>query len=326
MNSTLKLTAQVLAFVDEGTGVSNPQQTHVNWAHRPGNIDVSNAAQVPVTIPAGQSVTVFDGTRTLTVDGTTEFDIALVDGEWDLYRLSHVAGTSPGFRTDRGLDLTGDQVSVVVNANGTATFVSAANPWGAVQVGDTVWIPGTDELPAQPFHIGNQGFWVVIAAAAGQLVMTRGDENFMAANESNITVVSADDFQAFTSSGVQIGDKLELLAGFVPSSRRTFVVTAVTPDFIEFASTLAIPPEEGIIPTAAGISVYTAAKRFLWLELDQEATVRVNGDAGSTQRVTPWVAADQRAMGVYARTGPTWKLIVVNLSTSTLHGLAISVE
>lgn len=324
MDSTLRLTSSISAFGD-GLGVSNPEQTHLAWGYRASDLPVRNPVQQPMTVPAGQTVTVFDGTRALSTDGTTDFDLELLNGYSDRYRLRWTGGTDPVFRTNRNLDLDGDTVVVTINGNGTATFSCAANPFGAVVAGDVLWIPEDDEVASQPFAEGNWGVWTVLAASAGSVVATR-EGTFSAANESAVTITDADEIQAFSAAGVQVGDSLEILAGFVASTRRTFPIVEVTPGYLDFTSTLALAPETAVSPGAAGLAVYSASKRFLRVETDQEAVVRVNGDSSSVQRITPWTAADPKGTGYYERVGATWKLVVVNLSPSPMSLVAISCE
>jgi hypothetical protein len=213
---------------------------------------------------------------------------------------------------------------VVVDANGTATFSLDVGSFAAVQAGDVLWVPDTDEISSQVLHVGNRGFWTVLSASALQIVATR-EGDFVADNETTLLTAN-DQLQAFSSDGVQVGDTLEVLLGFVASTRRSFPVVAVTNLYVEVETTTPIAGEDSILPTAAGLAVYTAGKRFLFLEVDQEAAIRVNLDTSNVQRVSPWVAGDKKGTGFFGRTGMTWKLVVVNLSAKPLNLAVLAAE
>jgi hypothetical protein len=150
-------------------------------------------------------------------------------------------------------------------------------------------------------------------------------ESFEGASET-ITLTSNTQFQAFSSAGVQIGDHVDISAGFASATRKTFEVTSVTHNFIEVSSTTPLATETGVTPTASGMLFYTDNKSFLYVEGDQECVVRVNGDSGNSQRLSPIEAGNTDKPGVYMRRGPTWSLSIVNRSTSSLNVTILHAE
>jgi hypothetical protein len=316
---------KVLQLVVSGDApaVSNPRQRHIDWAQDLAGIEVKNPQSLTRSLAPGESHTFFDGTRSLALDNTTELDLEFVAGTPDRYRFRWTDGTNPVFRTNRNVDFSGDTVAVAVNANSTATFATDGNFTGA-QVGDILWVPEAAEIGSQPLHVGNQGFWRILAVATSSMTCERlGD--FEAQAEEDIEITAANQMQVFSSAGVQIGDVVEVLGTFATVNCRSYNVVAVTPAYLEVQSSLAAVEEEGIAPNT-NFLVRTAAKRLVYVEADQSCVVRVNADTGDTQRVDPWTAGDAKARGHYSRSGTTWKLTVVNKSPRTAEVMAISVE
>jgi hypothetical protein len=321
--SNLRFSSLIVAYDD---GVSqNPSMKYVDWSRTVNPVQVSNPRSESVTIAAGQSKTIFDGTRALTIDGTTVLSLSLVDGEVDRYRLTHVSGTAPGFRTDRNLNFSGSSVNVTINANGTATFVvaSGAATFTAVQVGDILWIP--HDAVGQPFNEANHGEWIVLTKTSTTVVARRSGD-FEAVTEGPIAISSTTHLRAYSSTGVQSGDKIDIHGGFSPSNQKTFTALDVTSSYIEFVSTVALASESNVTVGASSISCFTNSKNFLYLESDQESAVHVNGDTTDAQRVVPWLGGCVAGPGIYMRVGPTWSLEIKKLSAVPLTAVIISAE
>ncbi len=81
-----------------------------------------------------------------------------------------------------------------------------------------------------------------------------------------------------------------------------------------------------MLPTLSGLQVYNNAKRWIRIEADQEAVVKVNGDTTTTQKVLPWVAGDVNGTGEYTRAGTTFSLSILNLSLVAATVSVVSVE
>lgn len=329
MSATLNLTSSVLAHGDLSSN-NNPALRFVDWKRQVAGLAVENPVSERLTVQPGASTTVFDGSRSLGVDGTTAFDLTLTTLSADRYRLSKVSGTSPAFRTDRGLNLAGIQLTLVIQVNGSMLVtVASGTPFSALQAGDDVFIPGvtTGDL-ATVFAGENEGFWKVLAvgAAGANVTLIRPTCSDQSMLGEVVTPVSASQFQGFSGTGVQIGDKLDLSGGFATSAQKTFSIVAVTPTRVDFISTSPLAQESGILPGASGIKVYGNAKQFLRLEADQEAIIRLNGDTGSSIRLAPWVPGDPNGVAEFTKVGPTWGLAVINKSVQTLRVNVISAE
>ena len=141
-----------------------------------------------------------------------------------------------------------------------------------------------------------------------------------------LTLTSNSQLQAFSSAGLQLTDKVEISNGFSLPILQSYPIVAVAPNYFEFLSDAPLPVNQIGIPGALGIQFYTNAKKYLRIEADQECVVRVNGDTGNAQRISPWLAGDPEQVAEYTKVGPVWSLSVVNRSTVDLNINMLSVE
>lgn len=278
-------------------------------------------------VAPGATLTVFSGTRSTSISGTTELALANWDGN-SLYRLTWTGvGTAPGFRTDRNLSLNGDTLTLTSNTNGTLTMVGPALSFSAMQAGDWLFLPGpsTGDSPTV-FATENEGYWLVLTASSTTLQLRRFTGTAYT-GASEVVVVSSDSqVVGYTASGVQVGDTIRLSAGFSTGSLKSYEIVSVTPEWVEFYDSSPLPVVETAVPTASGVTIYSEAKKFLYLEYNQECVLQFNGDSGMTNRVAPLVAGSDDDTGIFVRTGPCWSLSVVNTSQETLKLLVGGVE
>lgn len=316
-----------LIYQNDQGATTNPKRVFVDWTRHVNGVEVTKPESKSYQVEPSGSLTLFSGTRSTSIGASTEFDVSLNTIEDALYRLTHSAGTAPAFRTARAYSPSGVLLTLTVNNNATLEVTQAAGDFLA-QVGDTVFIPGASTGDsASPFGGLNEGRWVVISAAALRLVLVRPVGVTFEGVSETVTPSANTQLIIFSASGVQVGDTLEISAGFSSVTQQAFVVSAVTPTWVEFVSTDALPLEEGVVPTASGMVFYTSAKRFLRVEVDQEAVIRLNGDSSNTNRISPRVAGDSDQMGHFEKWGPCWSAVVVNRSsTAALIVNTISAE
>jgi hypothetical protein len=325
--STLTIITQALAFEDAGA-TSNPSQRPIDWKRSIAGLPVENPSTESVTVEPMGSETLVDGSRATTIDGTTEFSLSLSPLDPNRYRITHTGGTTPGFRTARTVPVDGVQLTLTVNANQSLSVVAGSGtPFAAVQAGDVVFLPGVSTGDtASPFNTLNLGRWTVLARTNTSMTLARPTgETFEGASEV-VTPTDDTQLQVFSTAGVQVGETVELAAGFASSSLRAYDVLAVTASWIEVYSTVPLGAETGVIPGASGLLVYTTAKRFIQLEVDQECVVRLNGDTGNSNRLTPWIAGDKSFPAEFKKVGPVWKLVVVNRTNVPVKVLLLSAE
>lgn len=324
----LSIGSQIRAYANLQQN-NNPRARFVDWHKSLKGLHCTNPRSESYTIAVGQSLEIFNGRRDLDIDGTTEFDLTSSAVQVGRYRVTYTGeGTAPGFRISRGVDLSGESVNLNVRPDGTVIVTVDSALFGAVQIGDHVFIPGTATGDGDsPFNPINQGFWEVLGKPTStSLQLVRLQRSDMKTLGETVDVTEPYQFEVFSADGVQVGDRIELSAGFSVSILKTYTIRAVTPMWIEFSSPSPLPDESGVLPGEDGLAVYAFAKRYIRVEADQECVVQVNGDTGESQRISPWAPADLQLAGEYTRTGPTWGLNIVNKSSTTVTVCIISVE
>jgi hypothetical protein len=311
--STLNLLHSMVAYNDTtgGTINNNPKFRVGDWNRQYFGLDVENCQSQNLVLGPNASITLYDGSRTTAIDGTTTFSITNTTGS--TYRVYHSTGTAPGFRTARSLSssLT-TTFNVSVNNNSVVSISQSGGPavtFGSVQVGDILYI-SSDSL----FNAGNQGYFPVIAKGANYIQI----QNASAVAESNISLSTnfASNFQIYSSSGVQVGDTAALSQGFSPVTLGNYEVTAVAPDFFEFISSDPLPLETSITTTATGLNFYNSAKFITYIETDQKCYIRFDSESTDVATIEPF-AADNGVMSMFIKTGYNYRAILTNRSSIT---------
>jgi hypothetical protein len=323
--SALNRSSQVVVY-DDVTTTNNPQRRAVDWRRQLLGIPVSNPSTQIVQVEALQEVSVFSGLRSLVYDGTTQFALTLSVLDPTLYRLAWTGtGAAPVFRTAR-INLSSGNVTFVVNANQTVTVThSAGAVFGAVQVSDIVLVPGVTTGDTSLFDPLNEGEWTVIGATATTLTLERAPGASFSGLAETKTLTAVDQFQAYSATGVQVSDTIDFLAGFSAATRRSYKLTAVAAKYVEFSSSLPLAAET-LIPGANSFHIYSAAKRYLGVESDQEVALKVNGATGEENRVEPMLAGDPTKVGWREGWGTVYSLSIKNRSTARASVLIITAE
>lgn len=303
---------------------------YVDWTRQLSGLTVENPSSRQYKVEPGATLSVFNGSRSTSIDGTTTFSVTLNPLSTSRYRVTASAGTSPAFRTPRALTLSGVAITITAVANGTLKLDLGAGvvagDFAAIQAGDHIWIPGTTTGDsAGPFNSANEGLWSCLGVAPSGAVANRAitlkrinTEDPSGASET-VTPASNDQIIAFSATGVQVGDTAEFASPlWTTALRRSFAVDRVTPTWFEFLSTNPLPLDVGVLPTSTGLIFYSDAKRYLRIEADQEAAVQLNGDTDQLNRISPISPADPQQVGWMEKFGPTWKLDIVNRSDATM--------
>lgn len=326
--SKLTVITKTLSFEDPGI-TSNPSRRPINWERTISSVPVFNPGTKLYEVEPLSTLNIVDGQRTTSIDGTTAFSIAISPLASDRYRITHTGGTAPAFRTNRSLACSGIVLTLVVNSNLSVTITAGSGtPFSSVVAGDTVFIPGVSTGDtASPFNSLNEGYLVCLAATSTVLSLARFADSGVFSGISEIVTPSTNDqIQAFTAVGVQIGDTVEISAGFAFTAQHAYEVLAVNPEWIEFESSAPLGGQVGVIPGATGILFYKLAVRYLRIEGDQEFVIRFNGDTGNTNRIEPIIPGDEDHAGWLEKFGTVWKLDVVNRTMSTLNLVVLTAE
>ncbi len=324
-DETLNLNSSLIAY-DDSVVSSNPSRK-VEWKRNISGLSVNNVQKALYTLSAGENKTIFSGTRSTSINSTTDFDIELMGSS--TYRFTWAgAGAAPVFRTDRLLTPDNHEFTIVVNANTTITVTSdTSGEFDDVVVGDTVFIPGTSTNDtAGPFNAINEGVWEVLATSTSSLVLARSYGSTFSAINEVVTLTDDSQFIAYSASGVQISDKVNISAGFSSVFNGTYEIVSVTPEWFEISSTKSLPANDSGVPTSSGMVFYTNAKRYLKIESNQDCIVRLNGDESSNCKIIPWLSGDETLVGELSLSGDVWALEIVNSSTSPAKVTVISAE
>lgn len=296
------------AFDDE-TETNNPSRNHFRWTRDLQSLSVSEPTSKCLTLPAGQSLSLFAGIQSTSADATTTWDIALKSGSSNTYVISHASGTAPDFRTKRvlGSDAT-TEVTVTKNAK-LATFASTGGtPFDLTAAGMVVG----DEVRIGPgFNVNSQGKFKVLSFTTTSFTI----ENELTVAEGPIILGADfdDDVRAHSADGIQVGDKVDIIAGFSPASFGTYEITDVADNFIEFFSLEALPTESAISNNPDAFLIYRDAKSFLYIESDQTLDIKINGSA-VTNNLVPLRAGVEIKPGVFMSSGSLKSAEIINTS------------
>jgi hypothetical protein len=305
---------------------SNPQKVLPDWNPKYSLVPVTNPKADQFQINPGASFTPFSGSIPTSIDGTTLFSTSINYIIPNTYRFTWTGGTNPVLKTNRNLTLATSMVTITINNNVLATFViSGGGTWGTATAGDLLWLPGpTTGDGSTPFNVLNQGLWSVLnVSSSTQLTAVRlAGVPFQGVSESQ-TVGSNGQLVAFAPSGIQIGNKVNISAGFSPVDFGTYVITNVVPSFFEVQTGTALALETNVMPTATGLVFYSTAKRFLRVETDQMATLQLNGVSPSGIQLAPLVVADPGNTAFFELWGTAWSLTVVNQSPGNVLNLTV---
>ena len=308
----LNINSSAVAFQDQVL-TNNPLLRSFDWNRRLNNIQIASPEARTFTIPGRQMLTLFNSARATTIDGTTTFAIKyLADST---YRFSWTGGTNPSLATDQALTFGATNFTVTVASNQVVTITAlSGSPFAAITAGATLYINGPSDVTTPKFSVLNSGYWNVANATSTILTLVRPrNVSFQGIAESVVGATGANDMIAFVPTTVQVGDKMRVSAGFAVDTRQTYEVTEVTSDWVKVVSTLPLPDETAIVPTATGM-VFYLAKRFTRIEVDQRANVYFNGAGDQAQELDPWVAGDATQVAWQERVGPVWTVLIYNLS------------
>lgn len=330
MDATLNLYAKLIAFGDR-TVNSNPRLRAVDWERDNSGLSVKDPTSKGFEIPVGSSKVIFDGARSTSTDGTTQFSISLLTNTTSSYRITHTSGTNPVFRTGRNLTLNACTVTFAIQPNNIVTLsVPGLSPsdFTNVQANDIIFVPSiTTGDSANVINTLNSGYWQVLSKTNAQtLSIARPTGTVFEGVSETVTLTSNSQMRAFNQSGVQIGDSVIVSSGFSVAAQQTFTVSSVTDSFIEFTSTLPLPNETAIVPGASGLSFYTENKRILYIEADQECVIQLNNSTDESVQVNPIEAGNASRPGMFMKTGSVFSLNVINKSGSTLNLLVITAK
>ena len=311
----LNLLLYLNAYADSNPS-NNPSRSNFKWTRENNSLLVNNPSSLAFSLAPGETKTLFNGSRSLTQDNTTQYSLAILPGQTSTYQLSWVGGTAPGFRTGRMTGGNGTS-QVATSLNGTVlTFTTIAGQQfnlinGGVQVGDIVQLGNV-------FNTNNQGQYPIIALTANSFSVV----NPLGAIET-VVLGSGSQVDIFSAAGVQAGDALLISGGFSPVSQGTYIVSSVTDLYVQFTYTGVLPAEGPI--TTEDIAFYFDAQRLVYLESNQNVTMNINGNPGMS--IMPIADCGCKVQpGVFLTMSIVYSMTVTNTSPNTASLFLASVE
>jgi hypothetical protein len=303
---------------EDANSSNQPSLSNFRWDREVNGLAVNNAQSLAFLLAPGETKTLFNGSRTLGQDGSTQYSISLKPLSTNTYVLTNVGGTAPDFRTPRapGADAT-TQITATINGP-LVTFASTGGTAlnlisGGAVVGDYVRL-------GDLFNQSNQGEQKIIALTATSFTVA----NELGVAEGPITLGAgfASQLQIYSAAGVQVGDTLVISGGFSSVTQGAYKISAVGAEFLEFFSA-DILPAEGPITTQA-IAAYSAAKKFVYLESDGHISLSINGSAAG--EIEPLISLSSTQPGIFVRTSTQYSMSVTNIGTDTAALFLATVE
>jgi hypothetical protein len=321
--SQLNINSNTVAYSDSGL-TNNPQFKHFDWTRNLNGLVVYSPKAEQHLVPARSMLSLFNGLRATTFDGTTSIVVSnLID---TTYRFKFSAGTDPSFAVNVPVTFTGAILTLTVLPNQTVTLGANSAVFTGIAGGTTLYIYSPTDNPSAAFSVLNAGAWVVMSNVANTtLTLARPSGTAFQALTQSVTCDSANNVMAYNLSAVQVGDKVRIEAPFATASQATYVVSAVTSKWIDVVSTVPLVSET-VTPSTTGMLFYASGKRYLRIETDQRAKVYFNGSTSESQEIEPWQAGDRKLMGWQERIGPVWSLDVFNLASVPMTCNVFSAE
>lgn len=306
---------------------TNPNLNNVDWT-RNRLIDVKNPGDQAYSLAPGETLSILSSSKSFGGGVDTQATLSLSPLESNRYRLAYASGTVLAFRTDRNLALAGKNLTIALNANETVSFTSDAGTFSAIQLGDIIFIPGTSTGDtASIFNPLNEGFWQVILTGSATVQVKRPSGIDYTAIAEVVPVISNNQVQGFSnlSTQTQAGDTLSITGSFSTESRKTYQIITVTSKFIEFYDNSSLPASE-TASTNGAITIYNRAKRYLYIEVDQNATVFLNSGTDNQNKLSPWSAGDPDETAWMELVGDIFSISVLNNSQDTMNLFCFTLE
>lgn len=313
----LNVLVSFLAY-DDATETNNPRIRLSDISRQLVSMPTDNTFSRSFDVGPATSKSIASTLRPLSQDATTQYTVSLISGS--TYRWLYAAGTNPILRTKRtfafdvlsqyNVTKTGSVVRYTHNGTGTAPDFVA----NGVVVGDVVHIQAGGN-----FNILNTGTFTIVTVAASyiEVVNSAGVAEISIALGANIN--GASPMCIYSAAGVQIGDQVLITStAFNSENRGVYAVTEVTAEFFELSNGNPGIPEGPIaVGSASGIVFYDDIYAWLYLESDQDISVRINNDTSDNIVVKPVVEGDVDQPGVFLFRGGIYKLDVANNGNTT---------
>lgn len=302
--SKMNLFLAISAYEDENP-TNIPSKNVFKWAVDHQGISAEEPHSGSIKLAPGQSMSLFSGQVSISDDNTTTYDISVKSGTTNTYVLKHNSGAAPQFRASRslGIDAT-SQVTVSKNSNLLTITAS-----GGTLMNTTALVVGDEVELGTVFNIQNQGKFKILAKTSNSFII----ENPVGVAETLILGIDfADQIRAYSSSGVQTGDKVAINSGFSTITQGTYEITSVSDNRIEFYSLKTLPAESNI---AERLDIYNQSKRFTYIESDKKIDISINN--ASVGKIEPIQFGTKLKPGMFMFTSNMFSAQITNNTEET---------
>jgi hypothetical protein len=289
--SFLNLSIVRTAYTDELPS-SSPVESLFDHRFTRSGIPVDDPSGGSHTINPGQTVSLGTTARPLTYSATTEFNTSFPVTGSPLVRMRWTGvGTEPGFRAYRDIGGNASTAVDLIRVSPTALKIQnssgTALDFSTVEAGDEVHFHANEEAFSNPMPYGMCGQTFQVIESAANFFVIR--DNGTGSPISSLTLGSAlhDAMRIFSSSGVQIGDKIS----FSPSSVFSYdnkayiqTITSVTDREVMFINPYALP--ETTVPGAGSISIFLKTIGFLAVQASGPIELLLDGSTDHPIRLS----------------------------------------
>lgn len=313
----LNVIMQLLTYKDSAV-TDNPMKRGFDWTRKLNSIKVSNPTSDSKIIAPGETLELFNGTKSTALGGASVLSLTLLSASEARYRMTVTSGPS-GFRTERSVSGI-SAVNVTINNSAVAVFDFTAATLTGVVPGDIMRIKGSAMYDAGPYVFNplNSGLWKVLAVAGTQVQAVRPTGQDFGAAAENIVSGAATDVRFYSAAGIQVGEKISISGTFSSPTHRSYTLLDVSPNSVDFSSANPLPLESGLAYASGSLAFYTNSKRLVYIEVDQDAAVRFNEDTTDNNKVSPVMPGDECAPGFMGKWGDSYKVSVSNKSVNPL--------
>lgn len=303
--SKLNLFLAITAYEDENP-TNNPSKNIFKWVNDLQGVSIEEPSACTVKLAPNQVLSLFSGEVSLSDDGTTTYNLNLKSGSNSTYILTHNSGTAPVFRTSRALshDAT-SEVTVTKNAT-LATFTAS----GGTLLDLTSIVVGDEVRIGSQFNIVNRGKFKILSKTTTSFTV----ENPSVSAEGPVILGASfeDQVRAYSSAGVQIGDRLAIDSGFSVVSQGNYEITDVQDNKIEFYSINVLPEETN---TLENLRIFNQSKTFIYVESDKKISISINGTNSNT--IEPVTLGTKKKSGSFMQNTTMSSAEITNSSQET---------
>lgn len=303
----------ILCYSD-GIVTDSPHQRSWDGRLRLESIAVKNPYGNAKTLAPGESFALFQNEVGTSLNGTSTVQVLLASQADSVYRLTATAGPS-GFRSARTPSAI-TACNVTVNNSSVAVFDFTGATLTSIVVGDIMQISGqiTYAIGTFAFNPINAGIWKIIGISGTKVSCTRLVGVSFSATVEAVLVVAGSDVQFYADDKIRPGMQFQVNGTFSQVTQKTYAVLSSTPTYIDFVSTDAIPEESSLTYIPGTIVFYTGIKRMVYIDADQEVSVRFNDSTDDSNRITPIKPGDFYLRGFLNKMGNTYNCTIINKS------------